>query len=85
MSENAATEHPTAEDFPIGVRVHRVVGQMVTGVIVEPTRADIQRAMHIHGAANLPHLALVQWGYWRSWEYYIDLRHPGISGIPGDL
>jgi hypothetical protein len=63
---------------------------MMTGMIVEPTRADTERALHVHGVIvhqvrpdGVPYLALVQWGYGRSWEYCIDLRH--LPGIPGDL
>jgi hypothetical protein len=78
------TQSQDSTTYAPGARVTRTIGPMMTGMVVEPTRADRERRYHVHGVrqANDP-MALVQWGYWRSWEYCADLRP--IPGTPGDL
>jgi hypothetical protein len=76
------TQNQDSATYAPGARVTRTIGPMLTGMVVEPTKADHDRRVSVHGYSQYL-MALVQWGYWRSWEYCTDLRP--IPGVPGDL
>jgi hypothetical protein len=75
---------------PSGTPVARTVGPLHTGLVIDPTSADVERCFFIHGVpgAREP-MVLVRWAFGeRSWEYTRDLHlviGEGTAGGSGSV
>lgn len=61
--------------YPASTLVARRIGPMSVGRVTEPTDADMDRCLSVHGMpGKRAPMVLVAWATYRTWEYTQDLR-----------